>query len=276
MGGLGMGVGLAGLAVPGCTSTPEESLVAKLFADQSVIADGTPQRTMWALRDDEGLLGDLSPASVGYQVLDNTGAVIAEGRADRRTDGVASPFYVLTVAFTALEVHEFRIDAGDRGRHVGFCIPSDPSTSALLWPGDPFPSLVTPTFTNDAGVSPICTRAEPCPFHEISLDESLAAERSTLVMVSTPAFCATATMCGPVLEVLVEEGPGLPPGLDVIHAEVYASPRPDELGPVVPLVAATGVTYEPFVFLVDPSGHVVDRLDHIWDRSELLDLISRA
>lgn len=259
-----------------CGATSEETLVAKLFADQSVIADGTEQRTMWALRDANGLLGELSPDSITYQVLQNDGTVVAEGRAERRSDGVASPFYVITLGFKDLEVHEFRIDAGQRGRHVGFCLPSDPATSSLLGPGDPFPSIVTPTFANDAGVSPICTRAEPCPFHELSLDESLASDQATLLMVSTPAFCATATMCGPVLEVLVDEVSRLPAGLDVIHAEVYATPRPDELGPVTPVVTAAGVTYEPFVFLLDPTGRVVQRLDHIWDRPDLREMIARV
>jgi hypothetical protein len=40
------------------------------------------------------------------------------------------------------------------------------------------------------------------------------------------------------------------------------------------MVEAAGVSYEPFMFLIDELGMVLRRLDHIWDNSELRELLS--
>ena len=136
--------------------------------------------------------------------------------------------------------------------------------------------MVTPTFDNDAGVTDICTRTDTCAFHELSLDEAIAAGRPTILLVSTPAFCGTVFMCGPVLEILIEEIARATPDAEVIHAEVYVDPQPDDLGALLPVVEATGVTYEPFLFLIDANGTVTGRLDHIWDRTELRELLDQV
>ena len=60
----------------------------------------------------------------------------------------------------------------------------------------------------------------------------------------------------------------------MIHVEVYSNPKPDDLGPIAPAVRAMGVGYEPFIFLIDEAGIVLRRLDHIWDRAELRELLS--
>lgn len=266
--------GSVALAACGSGSEPEvERAAEKWFADQTVVADGTTQRTIWSLRDDDGNLADLAPASVGYAVLDGGGNEIASGTVDRHDDGTALPYYPVEVAFAEPGAYEFRFDAGDFGNHVGFAAPGLLDDSALLWSGDRFPSVVTPTFDNDAGVADICTRTDTCPYHEISLDSALVNGRPTLLLVSTPEFCGTVFMCGPVLEILIEEISATSPDIDVIHAEVYVDPQPDDLGDLLPVVEATGVTYEPFLFLIGADGRVVRRLDHIWDRTELRELL---
>ena len=146
-------------------------------------------------------------------------------------------------------------------------------SSQIFWPGDLFPSIKTPTNNDNAGVSPICTRNPVCPFHEISLDTSLSGPRPTLLIASTPAFCGTTWMCGPVLEILIEEIDISNKEIDVIHTEVYANPNSAELGELAPIIKATGVIYEPFIFLINSDGKVLKRLDHIWDRRELKELL---
>ncbi len=81
-------------------------------------------------------------------------------------------------------------------------------------------------------------------------------------------------MCGPVLENLIDRVGSGTQGLDVVHAEVYAHPSSDDLGPLAPIVEAAGVSYEPFMFLIDEVGVVLRRLDHIWDNAELRDVLS--
>ena len=80
-------------------------------------------------------------------------------------------------------------------------------------------------------------------------------------------------MCGPVLEILIEEIDISNKEIDVIHTEVYANPNSAELGELAPIIKATGVIYEPFIFLINSDGKVLKRLDHIWDRRELKELL---
>lgn len=275
----GLGAGTLVLAACGGgddTSADLELAASKFFADQTIIVDGTPQRTIWSLRDDQGNLGELAPDTIEYTVLDPAGAELTAGTAHKHIDGVAQPYYPVAVTFDQVGIHEFRFTTAEHGNHVGFAAPEHPEDNTLFWPGDQFPSVVTPTLDNDAGVSQICTRSEICPFHDVSLDASLAGDRPTVLIVSTPAFCGTVFMCGPVLELLIDEIAAGSYDLDVIHAEVYVDPQPDDLGALAPVVTAAGVIYEPFIFLFGRDGRVVRRLDHIWDRAELRDLLALA
>ena len=271
---LGLSAGTAALAACGGGSPEQESAATKWFADQTIVADGTPQRTIWSLADSDGNLGDLAPDTFDYTVLDPDSAEIASGVAHKHADGVLQPYYPIAVAFERSGVHEFLFATADHGRHVGFASPGLPEDTTLFWPGDRFPSVVTPTLDNDAGVAQICTRSELCPFHEISLDVALASDRRTVMIVTTPAFCGTVIMCGPVLEILIDEIGTGGYDVDVLHAEVYIDPQPDAPGDLAPVVVASGVTYEPYIFLFDRDGTVIARLDHIWDRAELRELLS--
>tara|TARA_B100001142_G_scaffold42972_2_gene38864 strand:+ start:1230 stop:1952 length:723 start_codon:yes stop_codon:yes gene_type:complete len=233
-----------------------------------------PQRTVWSFSDEQGNLGGLSPETIEVEILDASLRTVHQTTASRHSDGVAMPYYPVIVPFQNSEVHEFRFDLGARGMYVGYAVPGTKSASSIVWPGDQFPMVPTPTQSNAGGVTPICTRQPSCPFHEVSLDTSLASPNATVVIVSTPAFCGTKWMCGPVLENLVSEVGKNPPGCDVIHVEVYSNPKPDDLGPIAPAVRAMGVGYEPFIFLIDEAGIVLRRLDHIWDKAELRELLS--
>ena len=55
-----------------------------------------------------------------------------------------------------------------------------------------------------------------------------------------------------------------------VHADVYAD---DAATTVAPAVVALHVDYEPIVYLCDAKGVLVDRLDAVWDASELRDRI---
>jgi hypothetical protein len=155
----------------------------------------------------------------------------------------------------------------------------DPGEVNLPLPGEPFPSVVTPTLTSNADVDRICTRFEPCPFHDESADAILAQGRPLALLVATPAYCATA-YCGPVLDTLleawttVETGPKGPSDIGVVHVEVYANPDEvdgDFLDPAIrlaPAVLDLRLEFEPSLFLVDRSGVLVDRIDNVFDLEE--------
>jgi len=255
-------------------TTSELRTASKWFSDQTIVSNLGPQRTVWSFSDEQGNLGGLSPETIEVEISDASLRTVHQTTASRHSDGVAMPYYPVIVPFQNSEVHEFRFDLGARGMYVGYAVPGTKSASSIVWPGDQFPMVPTPTQSNAGGVTPICTRQPSCPFHEVSLDTSLASPNATVVIVSTPAFCGTKWMCGPVLENLVSEVGKNHPGCDVIHVEVYSNPKPDDLGPIAPAVRAMGVGYEPFIFLIDEAGIVLRRLDHIWDKAELRELLS--
>ncbi|SUZ59228.1 uncharacterized protein METZ01_LOCUS12082 [marine metagenome] len=275
----GAGFGAA-VVVAACGSQrkqiSEVRTASKWFSDQTIVANQGPQRTIWSFSDGEGNLGGLSPESIEVAIADAEGRTIHQTMVGRHVDGVAMPYYPVIVPFQTAGMHEFQFDLGRQGRYVGYAAPGRRGSSTIFWPGDRFPEVQTPTASNSRGVDPICTRSPACPFHEVSLDDSLASTRATLLIVSTPAFCGTKWMCGPVLENLIDHVNGGISGLDVIHAEVYANPSSDNLGPLSPMVEAAGVSYEPFMFLLDERGVVLRRLDHIWDNAELRDLLLLA
>ncbi|MGH1491283.1 MAG: hypothetical protein ACRBK7_18110 [Acidimicrobiales bacterium] len=154
----------------------------------------------------------------------------------------------------------------------------DPDDTSLPLVGDKFPSVVTPTVDDLAGVDRLCTRIEQCPFHATSAATALAAGRPMALLVATPAVCQTA-YCGPVLETLIAQS-GAFPHIEFIHAEVYANS--DEVGgnyldpdiQVAPALQAIGLEFEPSLFLVGSDGVLVDRLDNLFDSSELADALA--
>ncbi len=151
--------------------------------------------------------------------------------------------------------------------------PADQSTTPL--PGQPLPAVDTPTTTDGRGVSPICTDKPPCDLHSQNLADVVGNGRPTALLVSTPAFCQTA-ICGPVLDLVIDAAERYP-GIDVVHAEVYANPEEvqsiAEATPA-PVIDALGLTYEPSLFVADSSGIVTSRLDLIFDAGELDEALS--
>lgn len=138
--------------------------------------------------------------------------------------------------------------------------------------GDPMPAVATPTFAEPEGVDRLCTRPEPCPFHDQSFDQLMSNGRPSALLVATPAFCSTA-YCGPVVETMIEAA-ALVDGVDVVHAEVYANPDEvdgnfaDPAIRLAPAVVAAGLTFEPALFLVSSDGVLVDRIDNVFDVDE--------
>ena len=131
-------------------------------------------------------------------------------------------------------------------------------------------SSPSPTTADPLGVNPICTREPACPLHEISLDAALAAGGPLVVNFGTPARCES-RMCGPVLDILLEEL-GSFPGLRAIHVEIYRDPTTTDL---VPTVEAWQLQTEPWLFGIDGQGRVVDRLDGAFDRAAVRALLGR-
>jgi hypothetical protein len=125
-------------------------------------------------------------------------------------------------------------------------------------------------------VDPFCTRPEPCPFHDVTLTEAIAAGRPVALYIGTPAFCQTA-VCGPILEFLVAE---LDAGRDltIVHAEVYLDPYGQEGDPgdTAEVIGVYGLDFEPQLVVADASGTVTAVLNNSMDRTEVAEALDTA
>lgn len=147
-----------------------------------------------------------------------------------------------------------------------------------LGAGQPVPRVQTPSPGDAAGLEVVCTRSpEPCPWHDVSLDQALGRGRPLALVVATPAFCQTAT-CGPVLDVVLKAAPPFADRVGFVHLEVYAArPTGPEVTrtPLSPAVKAFGLASEPNLFLVGPDGTVRERIDGLFGTTEVTQALQR-
>jgi hypothetical protein len=149
----------------------------------------------------------------------------------------------------------------------------EPGSVAVPGPGDPMPPFDTPSVDDGRGVDPICTREpEPCPFHEVTLTNALLSGKPVAYLIGTPAFCQTGT-CAPALESMIDVQDRYGDTFTWVHAEVYTD---NTATTPAPAVEAANLTFEPSLFVIAPDGTVIERLDAIWDETELVEVLERA
>jgi hypothetical protein len=180
-------------------------------------------------------------------------------------------YYALRTVFPEAGVYDIEVDFGRSTATLPVQIfPAEDND--LPGVGDQFPALTTPTLTDSLGVDPLCSRNPVCDLHTLSAEDVLGT-KPMAVLFATPAFCATA-YCGPVLDVLLEEM-GSFPNIAFIHVEVYSNPREvngnynDPNIKVAPPLVEIGLEFEPSLYLVNKRGEIVDRIDNVYDATEL-------
>lgn len=264
---LAAGCGSSGTTTAASTTSSPDSLNLALRFDPNAYALATiPQRLVVSVLNNKGEPPATLPGTIDFQLTRDgkpVGDVLPTAAHD---DGV--PVAYFPVRTTIAEPGTYAMTATIDGTTVSapFKV-SAADSSALVEPGQPMPSVDTPTVADARGVDPICTRLpEPCPFHDVDLATALAEARPTVLLVSTPQFCQIG-VCGPVLNLLMEASTGYP-GLTFVHAEVYVGPDgPD--GPTTATVDAMGLSFEPSLFFVGADGTVAERLDIVFDRTEI-------
>ncbi|MEZ5340761.1 MAG: twin-arginine translocation signal domain-containing protein [Acidimicrobiales bacterium] len=281
-----LAAGAGALMLTACTDdAPAELQLVSLFSPDRVIVAGIEQRLPFGVVGNGiSLVGEGEPVSV--RILSD-GAVIDDYVVPGRVVGHDHPegnaeaphshssilrYYALRATLPSPGVYDLEVTYGSQTARLPVQAFAQADV-AVLGVGQQFPAVTTPTTTDHIGVEPLCTRApEPCPFHDHTPAELLAAGQPFVLLVATPAYCATA-YCGPGLDVLIEAKAAIG-DLAVIHAEVYANP--DEVGGNIaspdirhaPIIEQLGLTFEPSLFLIDASGIVVERIDNVFDRTE--------
>ncbi|MDH4277411.1 MAG: hypothetical protein OEW83_04935 [Acidimicrobiia bacterium] len=292
------GGGLSAVLLGGCGEQLRAPDVAALFNPDRVLAAGRPQRIPFALINPGGEGGVALPSTDDAlvtvelirdgEILDRievAGHVVSHDHVGEVGDHQHSDLYRYYPArFTMPEpgIYDLMIsvDSGF-GNPTSTSLPVqafDPADITVPLPGDPMPAVATPTFADPAGVDRLCTRPDPCPFHEDSFDTLMTNGRPSALLVATPAFCSTA-YCGPVVDTMIEASAAVD-GVDIVHAEVYANTDEvdgnfaDPAIRLAPAVIAARLTFEPVLFLVSSDGVLVDRIDNVFDVDEAIDALS--
>ena len=149
-------------------------------------------------------------------------------------------------------------EVGDQS-HVP--VPGDaaPRTQNLL-PGDP-----------DAPPDAIDSRAQddgsvPDPeLHEETVAAAIEAGRPVMVVVSTPVYCVS-RFCGPITDTVQQLAREYGEQMDFVHLEVYRDFEANTLNKAAVewiWPDRRGEPAEPWVFLVDSTGTVVERWDNV-------------
>lgn len=241
----------------------------RYFPDQIHVA-GRPERLPFGIADAEGVPLSDGPESFSYTVSDPAGATVLSATASRHREGLPRAYYPVEVDLPGTGVHVLRATVD--GRQLESLFTLNPARAAgPVGVGDRLPPFATPTTGDPRGVDPVCTRPEPCPFHRRTLTEALATGRPVAYLVGTPAHCQTG-ICGPVLDLLVDASASFP-GVEFVHAEVFADPDGRK---VAPAVDALGLDYEPVLYLTGADGVVRSRLDIIYDTAELRSALTAA
>ncbi len=285
LGALAVPSGAALLAACGGDSAPAQAVASSDlsflvpsfpdgFRSPAALVAGVEQRITFVVRDEIDIMRDFAPAELAFTItLGDT--TVASETVDLRSDGIITPYY--PIRFTAPEPGEYVATLVDHldVTSIPFLV-MDRASGTIPQVGDTLPVVDTPTINDARGVTPICTRAIPCPFHEHNLSEVIDNGRPTVLIVATPGFCQT-DICGPVVDLLIDGAKGHD-DIDFVHAEVYVDPSDFDTGAfpdTTATIAAMGLPYEPALFVNDANGTLLARLDTMWDRSELADALSR-
>jgi len=247
-----------------------------IVAPSGALAAGVPNRVPFTIGDSTGAFRADVPETLDVelwgptsdnQVLTTTLPALGEGLPRR--------YYALAVT---LDEGVYQVRSSVDGTPLDFNFQIQAAAEIpLVQPGDPLPSVVTPTTDDDQGVTPICTRLpDACSFHDQTLEAALTTGQPTALLISTPQFCQTA-VCGPVLDILLGLAEEFP-GLQYVHAEVFENP-----GEGVSAGAATtdavnafGLSFEPSFYVADGSGALVERLDFIFAEEEMRAALERV
>ena len=239
----------------------------RFFPDAIYLA-GRRERLPFGLADADGVPLTEGPDTLEVTLTDATGASLGAISAPRRVEGLPRAYYPFEVELAEPGIYGLSTTVQGADLDAQFSIGA-PGSLTFPGRGEQLPAFDTPTTADARGVRPICTRPDPCPFHEVTLTEALAAGTPVAYLVGTPAHCQTA-ICGPVLDLLIEESKTFT-SVTFVHAEVYAD---DAATTPAPAVEALGLSFEPLLFLAGADGVVTDRLDVIYDRGELRDALT--
>jgi hypothetical protein len=261
-------------AAPTTTTPSSPSFTLISFSDPSVFAVGSPARVAFGITDKDGVLLTQTPVSELEIAVTLDGqpfgpAVTSKGHGS----GLPRSYFPLEFTPTKTGIYEFRSTIA--GTPVGLPIQITDAPVALPGAGQKMIPFDTPTTGDLRGMELLCTRSPACPLHDVTLREALTGGTPLAFLISTPLYCQVA-ICGPVLDILLAAQARFPQ-IKMLHAEVYPSNAAAQ--PTVqqrtPVMEAYNLFFEPVLFLAQPDGTIVKRIDTIFDAVELSDALTQ-
>lgn len=248
-------LGAAGLT--GCTRSGGQQTSMNVLIGQSEILVGNAQRVAFGLATNDNKSIDNADVTVRFvaengQVGKPVKPSFHEGIAGR---GV----YIARIDVPAAGFGSVVVTAAGQKADGEAAVPAfPPEKSNAVPPGGKAISTRTATVADPLGAIQLCTRKPtPCGMHAVSLDQALAAHQPVVLTFATPEFCRSAT-CGPIVD-HVESVRTAHNWGDVawIHVEIFQ----DAGRTVMQAVSDWHLPSEPWIFTIDRTGTVVDRLE---------------
>ncbi len=206
------------------------------------------------------------PQTLTGKVIDTASGdvVIASVSAERHDANMATPYWPFIVDVQKVGVYLLILDAAPESEMSFQVEEREYVLSPLV--GDALPPFDTPTVDNKRGVDPICTSPQgTCPFHEVTLTEALQSGKPVVYLIGTPAYCKTGT-CAPGLDALIALSKKVGDAAVFVHADVYT----DKTATIAaPAVLEYKLSYEPLLYITDAKGVLVNRLDAVFDVTEM-------
>lgn len=262
----------AGLVVAascgGGSSTKAKRNLSALFLSSDLYASPQPQRVGFALAANGGEFASGPPAKLAVQPPGGrlgpfvATTLHANGLPKRR--GI----YTAEVTLPTAGNWPARVEVEGKVVPLAFEVKPTPTAPAI---GAPAPRAPSPTTTNTLGVDPICTRVPACPLHTVSLETVIGQGKPVAVMFGTPLRCES-RYCGPVLDALLPLVPRYQDKITFVHVEIYMSASSQDL---IPTVEAWKLESEPWLFCVDASGNVAERIDGAFGQDEMKTMLDR-
>jgi hypothetical protein len=137
--------------------------------------------------------------------------------------------------------------------------------SSAPMPGQRAVTSANPTARDVASLDRICSAQPPCPLHELSVASAVSSGKPAVIAFATPGFCTSQT-CAPVLGEVLKVAALRASQASFAHVEIYSDPRNLT---VADAVSEWGLRSEPWVFVVDRNGIVVERIESITNAAEV-------
>lgn len=253
----------------------------------------TPTRELVAFGNVTFRLGFVPPDSGGDVVLDQQATAVWLPVAGMAPDG-NDPEPRLLAGEPGSGVYEARVDFDQPGTwalqveaqlqdgttRVGTAVFNVQPDTLVPAVGDPAPRVDNWTISDvDAGrVDSVAvdSRAQdddasiPAPhLHDATVADALAAGRPTVVIIATPVYCVS-RFCGPLTDVMADIAIEHADAAEFIHIEVWENFDEQRLNEAAAAWIQTEVGgNEPWVFLVDSTGHIQARWDNVLDIAAL-------